>query len=98
MMPVSVDRYLAPNLMKKTKQSNFITVREAQDNEVKILQNRFCKFQAPTGKKRVSNIRHFGVWYHWVFYETERYFLELAKQAKIKTTSCFTVQNNQLSK
>ena len=90
MMPVSVDRYLAPNLMKKTKQSNFITVREAQDNEVKILQNRFCKSQAPTGKKCVSNI--------WVFYETERYFLEFAKQAKIKTTSCFTVQNNQLSK
>ena len=56
MMPVSVDRYLAPNLMKKTKQSNFITVREAQDNEVKILQNRFCKSQAPTGKKCVSNI------------------------------------------
>ena len=53
MMPVSVDRYLAPNLMKKTKQSNFITVREAQDNEVKILQNRFCESQAPTEKKNV---------------------------------------------
>ena len=35
----------------KTKQRNFITVREAQENEVKILLNRFCKSEDLTDKK-----------------------------------------------
>ena len=35
----------------KTKQRNFITVREAQEIEVKILLNRFCKSEDLIDKK-----------------------------------------------
>ena len=70
----------------KTKQRNFIAVREAQENEVKILLNRFCKSEDLTDKKMyiLYDVLVYGI--NKCFLQVVRYFVEPAKQAKVKTS------------